>query len=130
VFLYYILTSLSLLFLSSYTLFASFVHMLIQCDTEPKGPQTRTNIRYSTACSITNRTKISAIFQWLFGNFRAISIFLCISLLIWEHLIVFCGTLSRSFRWRHKVLCMVGTEFVNILLMKLVFQMLIDSSTG
>jgi hypothetical protein len=45
-------------FLSSYTLFASFVQMLIKCDTEPKCPQTGTKVRYSTV------RRLLQYYQW------------------------------------------------------------------
>jgi len=58
-----IFPSLSLLFLSSYALSASFIQMLIQCDAEPKCPQTRTKIRYSTARRLLQYYQSDKIFR-------------------------------------------------------------------
>ena len=67
VFQYYIYPSLSLLFLSSYTPFASSIQMLIHCDTEPKCPHTRIKIRDSTA------RRLLQYYQSLDKNFRDVS---------------------------------------------------------
>ena len=84
VFKYYICPSLSLLFLSSYTLAASSIYMLILCDTEPKMPTDQNNNKrqyrpeITAVLPIAGKKKIPAIFRGLFGIFRAISKFLCI----------------------------------------------------
>jgi len=136
VFDYYIYPSLSLLFLSSYIPFC-FVHTDVNpvwyrtkmpTDQNKNKRQYRSEITTVLPIVGQNFPRYFECYLESFAPFRNFCVF--ISLLISEPLVVFCGTLSWSFRWRHRVLCMVGTEFLNKLLMKLLLQMLIESSTG